>query len=357
MGWASRCVGWCGPRPERTYFPVMNSGINRMATIDIDGAAFDVEIISAQNTTPTFSLRIRYETGTETGRDALALDVEARSDLTVSFIERRLRSWLGEHDEATITAFEIVEEAVERVSDDVGFEVRFGLDVAAAELYDPDDEVYRYSDTERTPDEQVDYVAGLVSEYDLVYVEDPLDEDAYDDFAALTDRVGDRTLVCGDDLFVTDVDRLERGPVGFVAGERVVEQVPVERLAVRPPQLHKPLELRRCVSLCVEKVKEAPMFVVPTGVEGPADDSAGQGLKVGTLEPESPVLQKPPRFNGVPRIEQAPFDGVEKLAFRRYVFKNQFTVAVHVEQHPLYALTDFFIPGLPIVTGNLLNDV
>jgi enolase len=108
-------------------------------------------------------------------------------------------------------AFEVVAEAVETVESEVGFEIRFGLDVAAAELYDADAGVYRYGDVERTPEEQVDYVADLVEEYGLVYVEDPLDEDDYEGFAELTDRVGDRTLVCGDDLFVTNTGRLREG--------------------------------------------------------------------------------------------------------------------------------------------------
>ncbi len=108
-------------------------------------------------------------------------------------------------------AFEVVEEAVDRVAEEVGFEIRFGLDVAAAELYDDDREAYVYGEETRSADEQVEYVAGLVDEYDLAYVEDPLDENDYEAFAALTDRVGDRTLICGDDLFVTNVERLEDG--------------------------------------------------------------------------------------------------------------------------------------------------
>jgi len=106
-------------------------------------------------------------------------------------------------------AFEILAEATDRVSDDVGFEIGFGLDVAASELYQ--DGVYRYRDADRSTDDQIDYVAGLVDEYDLVYVEDPLDENDYEAFADLTDRVGNRTLVCGDDLFVTNTDRLGHG--------------------------------------------------------------------------------------------------------------------------------------------------
>jgi enolase len=108
-------------------------------------------------------------------------------------------------------AFELVTGAVEAVADDVGFEIRVGIDVAASELYDPADGVYRYGDAERDPAEQVEYVAGLARQYDLAYVEDPLDEEDFEGFAFLTDRVGGRTLVCGDDLFATSVARLERG--------------------------------------------------------------------------------------------------------------------------------------------------
>ena len=106
-------------------------------------------------------------------------------------------------------AFEVMDEAVSDVEDDLGFEIRFGLDIAASEMFE--DGVYHYGDETKTPDEQIDYVAEMVDEYDLVYVEDPLDENDYEGFAELTDRVGDRTLICGDDLFVTNVDRLSEG--------------------------------------------------------------------------------------------------------------------------------------------------
>ncbi len=108
-------------------------------------------------------------------------------------------------------AFEVVEEAVETVEAEVGFEIRFGLDMAAAELYDEETDAYVYGEETKSTAEQIEYVAGLVDEYDLAYVEDPLDENDYEAFAELTDRVGDRTLICGDDLFVTNVERLRNG--------------------------------------------------------------------------------------------------------------------------------------------------
>ena len=106
-------------------------------------------------------------------------------------------------------AFEIMDEAVSRVAEEVGFEIKFGLDVAAAEMYE--DGAYQYSDGEKSTDEQIAYVAELVEEYDLAYVEDPLDENDYEAFAELTEQVGDQTLICGDDLFVTNVSRLQDG--------------------------------------------------------------------------------------------------------------------------------------------------
>jgi enolase len=118
-------------------------------------------------------------------------------------------AWAPSVDDAE--AFRIVEQACETVADEFGFEVRFGLDVAAAELYDEAAGGYVYGDTVRDTDEQIEYVADLVSEYGLVYLEDPLDEDDFGAYAELTDRVGSETLVCGDDLFVTNVDRLQRG--------------------------------------------------------------------------------------------------------------------------------------------------
>jgi len=118
-------------------------------------------------------------------------------------------AWAPSIDDAE--ALEIVDEAVAAVADDVGFEIGIGIDVAGSELYDPEAGGYVYEDVVRDADEQIDYVADLVAEYGLVYVEDPLDEDDFEGFARLTDRVGEDALVCGDDLFVTNVDRLANG--------------------------------------------------------------------------------------------------------------------------------------------------
>ncbi len=122
-------------------------------------------------------------------------------------------------------AFDVMAEATDAVGERVGFEIGFGLDVAAAEMYEND--AYQYSDGERDTDEQIEYIADLVTEYDLVYVEDPLDENDFEAFAELTEKVGEQTLICGDDLFVTNTERLQTG----------IEQGSANSILIKPNQI------------------------------------------------------------------------------------------------------------------------
>jgi enolase len=106
-------------------------------------------------------------------------------------------------------ALELVSAAIASVSDELTVEIDIGLDVAASELWQ--DGKYVYRETARTTEEQIAYIAELIDTYELVYVEDPLHQEDFEGFAELTSEVGDRCLVCGDDLFVTNVERIERG--------------------------------------------------------------------------------------------------------------------------------------------------
>ena len=108
-----------------------------------------------------------------------------------------------------IEAFDLVQEAVNAISDELLIEIRMGIDVAASELWK--DGAYVYRDARRSTEDQVDYIAGLVDRYELAYVEDPLQEEDFEGFSSLTEQVGDRCLICGDDLYVTNVERIETG--------------------------------------------------------------------------------------------------------------------------------------------------
>jgi enolase len=108
-----------------------------------------------------------------------------------------------------IEAFELIREAITAVTDEIMVEIDMGIDVAASEMWK--DDYYVYRDAKRTQEDQVAYMAELVDRFDLIYVEDPLHEEDFEGFADLTEQVGDRCLVCGDDLFVTNADRIEEG--------------------------------------------------------------------------------------------------------------------------------------------------
>jgi enolase len=112
-----------------------------------------------------------------------------------------------------LAALEVVFEACEEVTDEVGFKVRPALDIAASSLYDEKKQMYVYEREGKSRDagEQIDFVVGLIDKFKLFYVEDPLHEEDFDGFAELTRRVGKKCLICGDDLFVTNVERIQKG--------------------------------------------------------------------------------------------------------------------------------------------------
>jgi enolase len=116
-------------------------------------------------------------------------------------------AWAPQIDDAL--AFEITAEACGIIADEMDVSVDMGIDVAASQLWN--DGQYCYRDRKRSTEDQVTYIAELVDKYDLVYVEDPMHEEDFAGFADLTAQVGDRCLVCGDDLFVTQTEFISRG--------------------------------------------------------------------------------------------------------------------------------------------------
>ena len=106
-------------------------------------------------------------------------------------------------------ALAVLTEACADARKELGVEVHPGLDLAASEFYR--DGKYRYKDRQLDPEAQVSYVAELVDRYGLRYLEDPLDQEAFDGFAAVNRAVGKKALVVGDDLYTTDVRRVREG--------------------------------------------------------------------------------------------------------------------------------------------------
>jgi len=109
-------------------------------------------------------------------------------------------------------AFEVVAEACRAVSEELGVKCGVGVDMAASSLWDAKEGCYTYprDGVKRNSGEQLEFVRSLIKEYHLVYVEDPLHEEDFEGFAQLTKNVKN-CLICGDDLFVTDRERLAQG--------------------------------------------------------------------------------------------------------------------------------------------------
>jgi enolase len=115
-------------------------------------------------------------------------------------------------------AIEVILEAIERAGYTAGDDIFIALDPATSEMYDAGDDgdgryVFYKSDPSRklTSDEMVAFWQGWVEEYPIISIEDAMDENDWDGWASLTEAVGDRVQLVGDDLFVTNVERLGRG--------------------------------------------------------------------------------------------------------------------------------------------------
>ncbi|RQD83996.1 MAG: phosphopyruvate hydratase [Methanocalculus sp. MSAO_Arc2] len=142
-------------------------------------------------------------------------------------------------------ALELIEEAIGKVSDKTGISVSIGLDVAATELWNGGRYVYR--DRTRTTEDQITYIADLVDAFNLVYVEDPLHEEDFEGFATLTDQISENCLICGDDLFVTNPERIRMG----------IECVSASAVLIKPNQIG-------CLTDTYEAVRLAHKFGLET---------------------------------------------------------------------------------------------
>jgi enolase len=109
----------------------------------------------------------------------------------------------------SVEALELLTATCARVRDELKVAVHPGTDLAASEFFR--DGQYRYRDRSRDPGAQEAFVAELVDRYGLKFLEDPLDQTAFDGFASVTRAVGSKCLVVGDDLYTTAVGRLRTG--------------------------------------------------------------------------------------------------------------------------------------------------
>ena len=165
--------------------------------------------------------------GAPSFREALRTGAEVYHALKSVLKGRGLATGLGDEGgfapdlESNRAALDLIAEAVEKAGYALGKDVVLALDVAATEFCS--DNVYTFEGQQKSAAEMSAYYAELASAYPIVSIEDPLDEDDWDGWRTLTDQIGDKVQLVGDDLFVTNVERLQRGITGGQANALLVK--------------------------------------------------------------------------------------------------------------------------------------
>lgn len=153
--------------------------------------------------------------GAESFAEALRMGAEVYHTLKSVIKEKGLSTGLGDEGgfapsvESTKAALDLIVEAIEKAGYKVGEDVALALDVASSEFYK--DGKYHFEGGEHTAEEMAKVYEQLIAEYPIVSIEDPLQEDDWEGYVALTAAIGDKVQIVGDDFFVTNPERLAKG--------------------------------------------------------------------------------------------------------------------------------------------------
>ncbi len=193
-------------------------------------------------------------------------------------------------------ALDTIAEAVEKAGFRLGEDIMLGLDVASSEFYR--DGVYRLESEDREFDAAgfVDYLAGLVDAYPIITVEDGMGEDDWDGWKLLTERLGGRIQLVGDDLFVTNTRILSRG----------IEDGIANSILIKPNQIGTLTETLSAIDMAVE----AGYSAVVSHRSGETEDSTIADIAVGTRASQIKTgsmsrSDRVAKYNQLLRIEEA----------------------------------------------------
>src|SRR3954451_6132517 len=204
-----RYVG--GPNAHLLPVPMMNilnGGAHADSNVDVQ------EFMVAPIGAPTF-------------KEALRSGAEVYHALKSVLKKKGLSTGLGDEGgfapnlDSNRAALDLIAEAVEASGQKLGTDIALAMDVAASEFFT--DGSYTFEGGTKTTPEMTAYYAELVDAYPIVSIEDPLDEDDWEGWKAMTEGLGSRTQLVGDDLFVTNVERLQRGIDGGQANALLVK--------------------------------------------------------------------------------------------------------------------------------------
>ncbi|CUR56999.1 Enolase [metagenome] len=165
--------------------------------------------------------------GAATFREALQQGAEVYHELKSVLKKKGLSTGLGDEGgfapdlESNRAALDLIAEAVKAAGFKLGKDIALAMDVAASEFHDKGK--YTFEGKKVSSDDMVAYYTDLVASYPIVSIEDPLDEEDWAGWKSITDGLGDTIQIVGDDLFVTNVERLQRGIDGGQANAMLVK--------------------------------------------------------------------------------------------------------------------------------------
>ena len=155
--------------------------------------------------------------GASTFREALRMGAEVYHSLKAVVKERGLSTGLGDEGgfapnlDSNREALELIVEAIEKAGYKPGEDVGLAMDVASSEFFDDKTKTYKFEGEARDNDYMVKYYEQLIKDFPIVSIEDPLSEDEWEHWKALTEEIGDKVQIVGDDFFVTNPERLAKG--------------------------------------------------------------------------------------------------------------------------------------------------
>ncbi|HEX2905122.1 MAG TPA: phosphopyruvate hydratase [Jatrophihabitans sp.] len=175
---------------------ILNGGAHADSNVDVQ------EFMIAPIGAPTFA-------------EALRSGAEVYHALKSVLKAKGLSTGLGDEGgfapslESNRAALDIIAEAVDKTGQKLGTDIVFAMDVAATEFYS--DGAYQFEGAAKSSEEMIAYYADLVANYPIVSIEDPMSEEDWDGWVALTNQLDETIQIVGDDLFVTNPQRLARG--------------------------------------------------------------------------------------------------------------------------------------------------
>ena len=168
--------------------------------------------------------------GAESFSEAIRWGVEVYHVLKGLLHSKNMSTGLGDEGgfapelPTNAAALDLIAEAIEKAGYKLGTQIALALDVAATEFYSEETKKYTFEGKERTSDEMIAYYADLVSRYPLVSIEDPLAEDDWAAWTTMTAELGTKVQLVGDDLYVTNPARLQKG-IDHKAGNAILVKV------------------------------------------------------------------------------------------------------------------------------------